>query len=226
VILVASNGVASDGVASGGVTSGGVTTVGVVADNVAQGAIVASDAQLIPRRPRVHSARLVPGQRPGAEMPNTPILDFETVDLSRVVVEAREIYALLRHGGRFRMLDGILHFDPAGKFIVGFKDIRADDWWATDHIPGRPIFPGALMIEAAAQVCSYDYMKRAGLGPETFLGFGGLDAIRFRGLVEPGARMLFAGEMKRIRSKMFSYHAQGYVEREIVFEADVLGVVV
>ena len=69
-------------------------------------------------------------------------------------------------------------------------------------------------------------MKRAGLGPDTFLGFGGLDAIRFRGLVEPGVRMLFAGAMKRIRSKTFAYHAQGYVERELVFEADVLGVVV
>jgi 3-hydroxyacyl-[acyl-carrier-protein] dehydratase len=159
-------------------------------------------------------------------MPTTPILDFEKADLSRVVVGQAEIYGLLRHGGRFRLLDGILHIDPGGRFIVAFKDIRKDDWWAVDHIPGRAIFPGALMIEAAAQVCSYDYMKRAGLGPETFLGFGGLDNIRFRGLVEPGVRMLFAGEMKRIRSKMFSYHAEGYVESELVFEADVLGVVV
>jgi len=159
-------------------------------------------------------------------MPTTPILDFERVDLSRVLVTQAEIYALLRHGGRFRMLDGIVHIDPGGRFLVAFKDIRADDWWAQDHIPARPIFPGVLMVEAAAQVCSYDYMRRAGLGADTFLGFGGLDNIRFRGLVEPGVRMHFAGEMKRIRSKMFSYHAEGYVERELVFEADVLGVVV
>jgi 3-hydroxyacyl-[acyl-carrier-protein] dehydratase len=159
-------------------------------------------------------------------MSTTPILDFETTDLSRVVVPKAEIYTLLRHGGRFQLLDGILHIEPEGKFVVGFKDIVAGDWWTADHIPGRPIFPGALMIEAAAQVCSFDYMKRAGMGSNAFLGFGGLDNIRFRGLVEPGVRMLFAGEMKRIRSKMFSYHTQGFVEREIVFEADVLGVVV
>lgn len=159
-------------------------------------------------------------------MPTIPLVDFEKLDLSRILVKPEEIYALLRHGGKFRMLDGILHIDPDGRFIVAFKDIKSDDWWTKDHIPGRPIFPGALMIEAAAQVCSYDYMKRANLGPDTFLGFGGLDNIRFRGLVEPGARMLFAAEMKRIRSKMFSYHAEGYVERELVFEADVLGVVV
>jgi 3-hydroxyacyl-[acyl-carrier-protein] dehydratase len=159
-------------------------------------------------------------------MPTTPILDFETLDLSHTLVAPREIYSRLRHGGRFQLLDGVLHVDPGGKFLVGFKDIRADDWWAADHIPGRPIFPGALMIETAAHLCSYDYMSRSGLESETFLGFGGLDNIRFRGLVEPGVRMLFAAEMKRIRSKMFAYHAQGFVEREMVFEADVLGVVI
>lgn len=159
-------------------------------------------------------------------MPTTPILDFEKLDLSRIVVTPKEIYSLLRHGGRFQLLDGILHIDPADKFLVGFKDIRADDWWTVDHIPGRPIFPGALMIEAAAQLCSYDYMTHSGLGSDVFLGFGGLDNIRFRGLVEPGVRMLFVGQMKRIRNKMFSYHTQGYVERGMVFEADVLGVVI
>ena len=111
-----------------------------------------------------------------------------------------------------------------GKIIVGYKDIRADDWWTADHIPGRPIFPGALMIETGAQLCSYDYLCRMGDTGERFLGFGGLNNTRFRGVVEPGVRMYFVGKVNRMRSTMFTYFMQGIVDDKIVFEAEVIGV--
>jgi 3-hydroxyacyl-[acyl-carrier-protein] dehydratase len=159
-------------------------------------------------------------------MPSTPLFDFETIDLSRTVASRDEIYRLLKQSGRFAMLDGILHFDPQGSVVLGFKEILPGDWWAADHIPGRPIFPGALMIEAAAQLCAWDYMKRAHGSEDVFVGFGGLESTRFRGLVEPGCRMIFAGAVKRIRSRMFTYAAQAFVDRELVFETDVIGVIV
>lgn len=159
-------------------------------------------------------------------MPSTPLLDLETIDLSRTIVGRDEIYRLLKQSGSFAMLDGILHFDAQGTLVAGFKDIRGDDWWAPDHIPGRPIFPGALMIESAAQLCAWDYMKRAVHSPDVFVGFGGLEGTRFRGVVEPGQRMIFVGAVKRIRSRMFTYSAQGFVAGNLVFETDVLGVVV
>lgn len=158
-------------------------------------------------------------------MPSAPLLDFETIDLSRVISGRDEIRKLLKQRGTFEMLDGILHFDAEGKLIVGCKDIRADDWWTKDHIPGRPIFPGALMIESGAQLCSYDYLRRCS-DPSPFIGFGGLDNTRFRGLVEPGSRMIFAAEMRRIRNKIFMYYVQGFVDRQLVFETEVIGVVV
>src|SRR5260221_1029407 len=86
-------------------------------------------------------------------MPSQPLIDLETLDLSRIVATRDDILAKIKQRGRFALLDGILHVDPAGEQIVGFKEIRGEDWWAADHIPGRPIFPGALMCEAAAQLC-------------------------------------------------------------------------
>jgi len=159
-------------------------------------------------------------------MPTAPLLDFSTIDLTRTAATHAEIYRLLKQSGSFALLDGILHFDPSTPLVVGFKEIRAEDWWARDHIPGRPLFPGALMIETAAQLCAWDYMKRSELAPDVFVGFGGLENTRFRGIVEPGRRMIFAGEVKRIRSRMFTYAAQGFVDGCLVFETDVLGVVV
>jgi len=158
-------------------------------------------------------------------MPAEPLIDFEKTDLSRVVATRADIQKEIKQRGRFALLDGILDHGTESHVIVGFKDIRADDWWAPDHIPGRPIFPGALMVEAAAQLATYDYLRRNPPKEEVFLGFGGLDAVRFRGIVEPGVRLVFASKGLRLRSRMFTYAVQGFVERNLVFEAEVLGII-
>lgn len=159
-------------------------------------------------------------------MPATPLLDFETIDLSRVVATREDVLAKIRQRGRFALLDGVLHLDRESGLIVGFKEIRVDDWWAADHIPGRPIFPGALMCEAAAQLCSYDYLCRGSVPEGGFLGFGGMNETRFRGVVEPPCRMIFAARAERLRSRMFTYATQGFVGRDLVFETEVMGVLV
>jgi 3-hydroxyacyl-[acyl-carrier-protein] dehydratase len=159
-------------------------------------------------------------------LPTVAPIDLETLDLSRTVVTAAEIYATCRQSGRFALLDGLLHFSPGGDVVVGFKEIRADDWWAPDHIPGRPLFPGVLMIETAAQMCSFDFMRRNPAVSDAFIGFGGVDATRFRGIVEPPVRLILAARVKRLRQGMFTYEAQGFVEGKLVFQTEILGVVV
>jgi 3-hydroxyacyl-[acyl-carrier-protein] dehydratase len=161
-----------------------------------------------------------------ASMPSEPLIDLGALALDRVVGTREEILAKIRQRGRFALLDGILHVDGEKGLIVGFKEIRADDWWAADHIPGRPIFPGALMCEAAAQLCSYDYLRQQTLPEGAFLGFGGMNDTRFRGVVEPPCRMVFAARRERLRSRMFTYSAQGFVAGELVFETGILGVLV
>ena len=65
--------------------------------------------------------------------------------------------------------------------IVGFKDIRDDEFWVAGHIPGRPLFPGVLMIETAAQLASF-YTKKF-VGWKGFVGFGAVENCRFRAQV-------------------------------------------
>ena len=160
-------------------------------------------------------------------MPQKLIVDLETLDLEHVVAERAELRGYLRQRGTFEMLDGVLHHDVENGLAIAFKEIREDDWWAPDHIPGRPIFPGALMIESAAQLASYDYLKyRGGVAEGKFLGFGGTDGTRFRGIVSPPCRMLFVARVKRTRPTMFRYETQGFVDGKLVFESDVIGVAV
>ncbi len=153
-----------------------------------------------------------------------PVLDPSRFDLTRTVASHSEIYSTLKQSGRFALLDGIAYYGAEDSTSVGWKDIRADDWWTVDHIPGRPLFPGVLMTEAAAQLASWDYVQRT-QDRTSFLGFAGLNDTRFRGIVEPGVRMHWIARAKRIRTRMFVYQVEGFVGASRIYETEVVGTI-
>ena len=52
-------------------------------------------------------------------------------------------------------VDRVVEFE-AGKRAVGIKCITANEPQFTGHFPDRPIMPGVLMIEAMAQLGTFD----------------------------------------------------------------------
>lgn len=159
-------------------------------------------------------------------MPAEPLVDLSTLDLSSPIVSKEGIYSLLKQRGRFALLDGILHLDLENDLIVGFKDVGTDEWWCEDHIPGRPIFPGTLMVEAAAQVSSFDFYQRRPEAKELFCGFTGIANTRFRSAVAPPTRFHIVGRVGRVRAYLFHYYTQGFVDGEMVFESEIKGMVI
>ncbi|MEO0651844.1 MAG: 3-hydroxyacyl-ACP dehydratase FabZ family protein [Planctomycetota bacterium] len=155
-----------------------------------------------------------------------PLIDLKSIDLTQTVADKPALLEVLKQRNRFEMCDGVVHMDLEEGVIVGFKDVKADDWWVDDHIPGRPLFPGALMVEATAQVCTYHFLNLRQDLEGQFVGFGGVDKVRFRAAVEPGCRMWLIGKVVRVRSRMFTYKAQIFVGETLVFEGEILGVVV
>ena len=157
-----------------------------------------------------------------------PLADLSTLDLSRTVFSVADMQEVLRQRGTFSLIDGILHLDPAkSDLVVGYHDVRKDEWWARDHIPDRPIFPGVLMVEASAQLGSFDFFRRHPELPLAFIAFTGIDGVRFRATVEPPCRLLFVGRALRQRIQgskvIFTYQFQGLVDGKIVYEGEVTG---
>ena len=154
-------------------------------------------------------------------MPPEPFYDISKIDTSNVIVSRDEIYAVNPHRFEFQQLDGICLIDRDEGLIVGFRDVRDDEFWVRGHIPGRPIFPGVLMIEGAAQLVSYYVMaadQRKG-----FLGFGGVDNVKFRGSVAPGDRIIMLGKMLEIRDRRCVGATQGFVDGKLAYEGVITG---
>ena len=79
------------------------------------------------------------------------------------------------------------------------------------------------MCEAAAQLCVY-YIVTQGLMQGDFIGFGGLENVRFRGMVRPGDRLVLIGKAVRLNRRQTIFNVQGLVGSNLVFHGDVLGV--
>ena len=154
-------------------------------------------------------------------MPRKPIYDVAAIDQSVVEITKEDIQKINPHRFEFMLLDGIFFCRPEDRVIAGYRDIGDDEFWVRGHIPGRPLFPGVLMIETAAQLVSY-YAQSA--QPQAgFLGFAGVDNVKFRGSVVPGDRLIMIGDLLDLRPRRCLADTQAYVDGKLVYEGRITG---
>jgi 3-hydroxyacyl-[acyl-carrier-protein] dehydratase len=152
------------------------------------------------------------------------LYDLSKVDLNTITVPIEKIRAIIPQRFELEMLSGIVHEDEVDDTAIGFKDITAHDFWVKGHIPGRPIMPGVLMIECAAQLSAFRAMKRR---PDIgFIGFARCDDVIFRGTVVPPARLYMIVHMIESSRRRSIGKCQGIVNGTLVFEATITGMCV
>jgi 3-hydroxyacyl-[acyl-carrier-protein] dehydratase len=156
-------------------------------------------------------------------MPPPLLLDPATLDLNQVVAGPEAIRKFNPQRFEMEQLTAVVLVDPTQHLAAGYKDVKADEFWVRGHMPDYPLFPGVLMCEAAAQLASY-YIGTADLLGGDFVGFGGLENVRFRSQVKPGDRLVFIGKAIKLHRKQVTCHVQGFVGTTMVFHADVIGV--
>jgi 3-hydroxyacyl-[acyl-carrier-protein] dehydratase len=71
-----------------------------------------------------------------------------TTDTHTLRIE--EILDLLPHRYPFLLVDRVLDFEK-GKFLRAVKNVSFNEPFFQGHFPGKPIFPGVLILEAMAQ---------------------------------------------------------------------------
>jgi len=150
------------------------------------------------------------------------ILDFSEYDVNRVVADIEEIrrYNLQRY--EMEQLTAICYEDPRRGVCVGYKDLGDGEFWVRGHMPGMPLMPGVIMCEAAAQLSSY-YSHKYKL-MDGVIGFGGLEDVRFRGLVRPGDRFIIVCRLLKLRRSIITCEFQCFVKQNLVCEGILKGV--
>ena len=154
-----------------------------------------------------------------------PLVDLQSLDLSRDVVTEDELRRCLPHRDFFQLLDGICFFDRERGLAVGYKDWDAEPWWASGHVPGRPLMPGVLMIEGAAQISTFLVKQLSGWAMDQMIGLAGLDDVRIRGQVVPPARVYFvSGNVQISGRRLARMSAQVFSGGQMKLETTIMGV--
>jgi 3-hydroxyacyl-[acyl-carrier-protein] dehydratase len=120
---------------------------------------------------------------------------------------------------RYLLLDRITELSPAG--AKGIKCVSLADDLFVDHFPGRPVMPGAMLLESMAQL--------SGVLLETVLREQGVDErhavltmadrVRFRRLVSPGDRVLLEATPVSATEDGGRATARAYVDEDLAAEA-------
>lgn len=123
------------------------------------------------------------------------------------MAEARDTYgryfgrdivrALIPHRDPMLFTDRVLRWDATS--ITTEFDVRPDLPCFAGHFPGKPVFPGVLMIEAVAQAGALLGALTLGLEDDSFIAFSGVSKAKFPRPVTPGDTLTIDVSIERTR---------------------------
>jgi UDP-3-O-[3-hydroxymyristoyl] N-acetylglucosamine deacetylase/3-hydroxyacyl-[acyl-carrier-protein] dehydratase len=140
---------------------------------------------------------------------------------ARPIVDITQIMQYLPHRYPMLLVDRIVEFE-AGKRIVGIKNVTINEPFFQGHYPGHPIMPGVLIIEAMAQVGGLLLMEALDDPEGKVVYFMSLDNVKWRRPVTPGDQIRFELEMLQLRRSVCRMKGVGYVDGQIVAEAEMM----
>jgi 3-hydroxyacyl-[acyl-carrier-protein] dehydratase len=92
---------------------------------------------------------------------------------------------LLPHGAEFRFIDRLAKLAP-GQNGEGEYQVRGDEPFLRGHFPGQPVFPGVLLVEAAAQLAGVVAQSDPKIPPLAGLKLTALRNVKILGTAKPG----------------------------------------
>ncbi len=122
---------------------------------------------------------------------------------------------------RYFLIDRITRITP-GESAEGVKCVSlADDVFA-DHFPGHPIMPGALLLEAMAQLggvlAEATLRERGRHDLHALLSM--VDRAKFRVMVRPGDRVILEAKAENVRDEGAQVRGFARVEGKLAAEAE------
>ena len=119
----------------------------------------------------------------------------------------------------FLMIDRVTHVEP-GKCAKGFKNLTNNEWYFPVHFPGGPNMPGALQLEAMAQMLTVAITTQENLKGKVTHALE--HTVRFKKEVIPGDCLIIEAVVDSWKRGICKGHAVGYTDGEIACEAKMM----
>lgn len=142
---------------------------------------------------------------------------------SPVVMDVKKIKELLPHRFPFLLVDKII--DIQKDYIVGIKNVTANEPFFQGHFPDEPVMPGVLLVEAMAQAGGIFVLRSMEGKFSTY--FMKIDNVKFRKKVVPGDTIIFKVVLTTpIRRGIAEMRGLCYVGDSVVAEGDYMAQIV
>lgn len=119
----------------------------------------------------------------------------------------------------FLMIDYVTDVEP-GKHAKGYKNLTNNEWYFPIHFPDGPNMPGALQLEAMAQMLTVAITTQDGL--EGRVTHALQHTVRFKKEVLPGEQLIIEATVKSWKRGICVGYAVGKTNGEIACEAEMM----
>jgi len=125
----------------------------------------------------------------------------------------------LPHGAEFRFLDRLTALEP-GKAGCGEYCVRGDEPFLRGHFPGEPVFPGVLLVEAAAQLAGVVAQSDPQIPPLAGLKLTALRNVKILGTAKPGETIRLEAKITGRLANLIQAQVTARVGDETVLNAE------
>lgn len=129
--------------------------------------------------------------------------------------------SFLPHGPEFRFLDHVVELSP-GKNGVGQYLVRGDEPFLRGHFPGQPIFPGVLLVEAAAQLAGVVAQSDPKIPPLRGLKLTAIRNAKILGTARPGETIRIEAEVTGRLGKLVQATAVARLADAVVLQVELV----
>lgn len=127
--------------------------------------------------------------------------------------------ASLPHGPEFRFLDRLVKLEP-GRMGAGEYLVRGDEPFLRGHFPGQPIFPGVLLLEAAAQLAGTVAQSDPIIAPLAGMKLTALRNVKILGTAAPGQTIELQAHITGRLGNLVQARATAKVNDTVVLQAE------
>lgn len=139
--------------------------------------------------------------------------------MSEIVIDNIDIQAILPHRYPFLLVDRVTELAINEK-AIGVKNVTINEPFFQGHFPGRPIFPGVLILEALAQLGGILAIRSAPGNAPPVVYLTGIDKAKFRKPVIPGDQMRLQVVVIKRRPPFWKMEGKAFVGDDLVCEAE------